>query len=53
MWIKEAANGHTVISRFPGVVAIGLPAYAIARPDHMTVIPGRDHGRVASALADH
>ena len=44
-WIKEAANGHIVISRFPGVVAIGLPAYAIVRPDSMTVVPGAHHRR--------
>jgi alpha-1,2-mannosyltransferase len=50
-WIKEAANGHTVISRFPGVVAIGLPAYALAGADHMTVVPGAMTAAAASAAS--
>ncbi|MEO6512221.1 MAG: hypothetical protein ABIO16_14580, partial [Nocardioides sp.] len=50
IWIKEA-NGHTVISRFPGVIAISLPAYFIARPDSMTVIPGAMTAAVVSALS--
>ena len=50
-WIKEAANGHTVIARFPGVVALGLPAYALTRPDSMTVLPGAATAAIASGLA--
>ncbi len=49
-WIKQAANGHTVITRFPGVIAISLPAYALASPESMTVIPGAMTAAAASAL---
>ena len=49
-WIKQAANGHTVIARFPGVIAISLPAYALASPESMTVIPGAMTAAAASAL---
>src|SRR6476620_40603 len=38
-WIQVAANGHTVVRRFPGAVAISLPAYWIAQADSMTVVP--------------
>src|SRR5690349_4991294 len=31
-WIMDdAPNGHTVIRRFPGVIAISLPAYWVAQ----------------------
>jgi len=50
-WIKEAANGHTVIARFPGVIAIAMPAYWIAHPSSMTVVPGALTAATASALA--
>src|SRR5262245_24290232 len=33
-WVRDvAANGHTVVRRFPGVIAISLPAYWIAQSD--------------------
>lgn len=51
VWIKESADGHTVVARFPGVVAISVPAYFIARPDHMTVVPAAITVAVTSALS--
>lgn len=39
-WIGEMPNGHTVITRVPGVVAVSLPAYWVLQPDHMTTLPG-------------
>jgi hypothetical protein len=40
VWIMHAANGHTVIGRAPGVVAVGIPAYWITQPSSMTTLPG-------------
>jgi alpha-1,2-mannosyltransferase len=39
VWIQDAPNGHTVVTRAPAAVLAGLPAYLISQPDHMTVIP--------------
>jgi hypothetical protein len=39
-WIQVAENGHTVVRRFPGVIAIALPAYWLADAKSMTVVPG-------------
>jgi hypothetical protein len=54
VWIMETDNGY-VISRFPGVIAIALPAYWIAhvvgQADAMTVLPGAFTAALASALA--
>jgi hypothetical protein len=47
-WINVMPNGHTVITRVPGVVAAAIPAYLIMRPDHMTTLPG---GLTAALLA--
>lgn len=30
LWSAVAENGHTVINRSPGVIAVGIPAYALA-----------------------
>lgn len=53
-WIKSGDHGN-VISRFPGVVAIALPAYwvaeAVNQADEMTVVPGAITAAGASALA--
>ena len=46
-WVLDAANGHTVIERFPGVIAASLPAYWLAHPSTMTTKPG---GLTAAAL---
>jgi alpha-1,2-mannosyltransferase len=46
-WVLEAANGHTVIERFPGVIAASLPAYWIAHPASMTTRPA---GLTAAAM---
>jgi hypothetical protein len=55
IWVREqAANGHTVIRRFPGVIAIALPAYWVAdvvgASDTMTVVPGAVTAALACAL---
>ena len=49
-WIRQAPNGHTVISRFPGVIAINLPAYWLAGANTMTVVPGAITAAFAGAL---
>jgi hypothetical protein len=49
-WIVVADNGHTVIRRFPGVIAISLPAYWLANSDSMTVVPGALTAAFACAL---
>jgi alpha-1,2-mannosyltransferase len=46
-WVLDAANGHTVIERFPGVIAAPLPAYWIAQPASMTTTPA---GLTAAAM---
>ncbi|HET8616275.1 MAG TPA: hypothetical protein VFL94_12180 [Actinomycetales bacterium] len=38
-WFLEA-NGHTVIGRAPGVIAVQLPAYWLTSPSSMTSLPG-------------
>jgi hypothetical protein len=38
-WVIEAANGHTVIGRTPGVVAAGLPGYWLGG-DGFSMAPG-------------
>lgn len=40
VWVLDAANGHTVIGRSPGVIAVALPAYWISQPSAMTTVPG-------------
>lgn len=40
VWMMVAANGHTVITRAPGVVVVSLPAYFLLHPSHMTMFPG-------------
>jgi alpha-1,2-mannosyltransferase len=52
--IHDAPNGHTVVKRFPGVIAISLPAYYVAHLAHlddaMTVVPGGLTAALACAL---
>jgi hypothetical protein len=51
VWIQDAPNGHTVITRAPAVVIIGLPAYFLSQPDTMTVVPGAITAAALTALA--
>ena len=46
-WVAQAANGHTVIGRSPGVIAAALPAYWLAHPTTFTTLPG---GLTAAAM---
>ncbi|HRD60618.1 MAG TPA: hypothetical protein PLZ93_15095 [Nocardioides sp.] len=39
VWIQDAPNGHTVVTRAPAAVIAGLPAYLLSQPDQMTVLP--------------
>jgi hypothetical protein len=53
-WVRVADNGHTVVSRFPGLIAITMPAYWIAErlglTDTMTVVPGAITAALACAV---
>lgn len=39
-WIVETSDGREAIGRAPGVIAAGVPAYWLIRPDHLTALPG-------------
>jgi alpha-1,2-mannosyltransferase len=39
-WVLDAGNGHTVIGRSPGVIAVALPLYWLLQPSAMTTVPG-------------
>ena len=39
VWIQDAPNGHTVVTRAPAAVLAGLPAYLLTQPDRMTLLP--------------
>jgi hypothetical protein len=39
VWIQDAPNGHTVITRAPAAVIAGIPAYLVSRSGSMTVWP--------------
>jgi hypothetical protein len=45
------AGGHTVIGRSPGVIAAALPAYALFRSAHMTLVPGGYTAALLTAAA--
>jgi hypothetical protein len=49
-WFLDT-NGHTVIGRSPGVIAVELPAYWISHPDHMTMLPGALTAAILTGLA--
>ncbi len=51
VWVQDAPNGHTVITRAPGVVVLGLPAYWLSQPDSMTVLPASITAAALIALA--
>jgi hypothetical protein len=40
VWVQDAPNGHTVITRAPGAVWAGIPAYLLMSPSSMTLVPG-------------
>lgn len=40
IWVMQAGNGHTVITRSPGAVAVAIPAYWVLHPATMTSVPG-------------
>lgn len=44
-------NGREVIGRSPGAVVAGVPAYAIARLDSFSLVPGAISAAVLTALA--
>ena len=51
VWVLEAANGHTVIGRSPGVVASGLPGYWLFGSDGPTNTPGALTAALLTAAA--
>jgi hypothetical protein len=51
VWVQDAPNGHTVVTRAPGVVIAGLPAYLISRPDTMSVLPAAMTAAAMTAAA--
>jgi hypothetical protein len=51
VWIQDAPNGHTVVTRAPAAVIAGLPAYLLVRPDSMTVLPAAITAAAMTALA--
>ncbi|WP_344302305.1 hypothetical protein [Nocardioides bigeumensis] len=51
VWVLEAANGHEVIGRSPGVVASGLPAFWLFGSDAPTNLPGALTAALMTALA--
>jgi alpha-1,2-mannosyltransferase len=52
VWIADdAPNGHTVITRAPGAVWAGVPAYLILHPASMTLLPGALTAALMMALA--
>ena len=51
VWIQDAPNGHTVVTRAPAAVLAGLPAYLLTRPDTMTVLPAAVTAAVLTAAA--
>jgi hypothetical protein len=51
VWVLESADGHAVVGRSPGVVAAALPAYWIAQPSSMTIVPAMVTAAVLTATA--
>ena len=39
-WIVETSDGREAVGRAPGVIAAGVPAYAVLRPDTPSAVPG-------------
>lgn len=52
VWVQEPApNGHTVISRAPGVVVAGLPGYLLAGSDEFSLAPAALTAGLLTALS--
>lgn len=50
-WIVETADGREAIGRAPGVIAVAVPAYAVARPATTDPLPGAITAALLSAVA--
>lgn len=50
-WIVPTADGREAIGRAPGVIAAGVPAYFLLRPDHLTAVPGGIAAALLTAAA--
>lgn len=55
LWVGTATNGHTVVFRSPGAIALGIPAYLVAGPAtsiaEFSVLPTSIWAAVLSVLA--
>jgi hypothetical protein len=51
VWIHPLPDGHTVIGRAPGVIAVTLPAYWLLHPAAMTLLPGNLTAALLAAAA--
>jgi hypothetical protein len=51
VWIQHLRDGHTVIGRTPGVIAVTLPAYWLLHPAAMTMLPGNITAALLAAAA--
>ena len=51
VWIQDAPNGHTVITRAPATVIAGVPAYLISGSDSMTLLPAALTAAFLTAVA--
>lgn len=50
-WIVETADGREAVGRAPGVIAVAVPAYALARPATVSPLPGALTAALVSAVA--
>ncbi len=51
VWVQDAPNGHTVITRAPAVVVAGVPAHLLAQTDTAALLPGAVTAALLTALA--
>lgn len=51
VWVQDAPNGHTVITRAPAVVLAGVPAHLVAQTDTVSLLPGAFTAAALTALA--
>jgi hypothetical protein len=51
VWVQDAPNGHTVITRAPAVVIAGIPAHLVAQTDTVSLLPGAFTAAAITALA--
>jgi hypothetical protein len=51
VWVQDAPNGHTVITRAPAVVVAGVPAHLLAQTDTASLLPGAVTAALLTALA--